>query len=123
MKLSRISFLFLLLFMFVPLAVSAQSEAEKSWNPFWTKFTTAVKAKNITAILKLTVSENNFSNGGGAGSRKQLIKESLNFIRDSVGTGTMIYNNGSQPARRTKNGALVFEYINKRWWFVGFMGD
>ena len=50
MKLSRISFLFLLFFLFVPSLAAAQSTAEGSWEPFFTKFKTAVRNRDQATL-------------------------------------------------------------------------
>ncbi len=60
----RILFLFLLLFLILPFVASAQSAADKSWKPFWTKFTAAVKTKNLKA-LKILSQQKPFHSGGG----------------------------------------------------------
>lgn len=113
----------ILILVFSNVSFAQNAMANKSWNAFWTKFSAAAKAKNVSALLRLSVSENDFSNGGAAGNRRQLIGESLGLIKDSVSRGTMPYTDSRRPARITKNNALIFEYINKRWWFIGFMGD
>ena len=50
MKLSRISFIFILFFVFVPSIASAQSAAEKSWKPFYSAFRVAVRKHDRTAL-------------------------------------------------------------------------
>lgn len=133
MKTSRIFFLFLLLFMFVPSLTHAQkskhSVADKSWNAFWTRFSAAVKNKDTKALKQLMASENDF-NPGGAGMGRD---EWLRFIREqnrwgeyrqSVASGTKKEPCGASiPCRVTKDYYLTFAYINGRWRWTGLVGD
>jgi len=129
MKLSRISFLFLLLFLLVPSIASAQSAAEKSWKPFWTQFTAAVKSKSKVAVKRLMIAESEFSDGGGGGTRdqwlKMLDKDKLwGEIQKTVAGGTKAYNSGEKrPWRVTTDDSLLFVFKNGRWNFYGVMGD
>lgn len=129
MKISRISFLFLLLFLFVPSAIYAQSAASKSWNPFWTQFKSAVKNKDKVAIKRLMSSESDFITVGGIASRNDFMKM-LNDksywkdLQDSIDEGIASYTSEKgRPARRTKNKYLSFEYIGGKWRFIGLFGD
>lgn len=126
MKLSRISFLFLLLFLLVPSVALAQSATEKKWKPFWTQFTAAVKSKNKAAVKRLMVSENNFSNGGGIETRDQWLamidREKLwGLLQKSVAKGVMAYDEDGWKV--TKDRHLLFQYTGGRWRFRGVMGD
>ncbi len=128
MKLSRISFLFLLLFLFVPSVSFAQSAAEKSWKPFWTQFTAAVKSKSKPAVKRLMSSENDFFSGGGGESRNEWLKmldESKLWgeVQRSVAKGVVAYNEDGKTGRITKDRNLIFQYIGSKWRFVGVMGD
>lgn len=128
MKLSRISFLFLLLFLLVPSVSYAQSSASKSWNAFWTQFSSAVKSKNKAAVKRLMVSENSFMDGGGGETRDEWLarihREKLwNLLQKSVAKGTVAYNEGSFNGRITKDRHLIFQYTGGKWRFAGVMGD
>ena len=131
MKLSRISFLFLLLFLFVPSVSFAQSAAEKSWKPFWTQFNAAVKSKNKAAIKRLMSSEKDFRCGLDDTTRDEWLKglddnKWLGEVQRSVVKSTKPYDNGTRrPARITKDEWLIFEYIGGKWRFVGeeFLGE
>lgn len=129
MKLSRISFLFLLLFLFVPSVNYAQSAASKSWNSFWTQFSAAVKNKDKVAVKRLMSSESDFLTHGGIGSRNDYLnlfkaKGYWQDVQKSAAKGTMSYDLERQrPARITKDKYLIFEYIGGKWRFVGVMGD
>ena len=126
MKLSRISFLFLLLFLFVPSIALAQSAAEKKWKPFWAQFTAAVKSKNKAAVKRLMVSENNFSDGGGGETRDEWLaridKERLwSLLQKSVAKGVMAHEGDDWKITRDRH--LLFQYTGGRWRFRGVMGD
>ena len=128
MKLSRISFLFLLLFLFVPSLSYAQSAAEKSWKPFWTQFSAAVKSKNKAAVKRLMSSENDFFSGGGGETRDEWLKmldesKLWGLVQKSVTKGVVAYNEDGRTGRITKDRHLIFQYIGGKWRFVGIMGD
>lgn len=126
MKLTRISFLFLLLFLFVP-SLAAQSSAGKSWNMFWTQFSSAVKSKNKAAVKRLMVSESNFLDGGGGETRDEwlsrIAKCCWREVQKSVAGGTVPYNEGDFQGRITKDRTLIFQYTGNKWRFAGVMGD
>ncbi len=130
MKLSRISFLFLLLFLFVPSVASAQSAASKSWQPFWTKFSAAVKNKNFTALNALTLKP--FSSGGGVADTlteffqgdKEWKNEIWNSLAQSVKSGTKAYEKiDGKQSRVTSNNYAIFVYTKNGWRWWGVMGD
>ena len=127
MKLSRIIFLFLLLFLLVPSVASAQNAASKSWQPFWTKFSAVVKSKSKANIKRLMVAENNFLDGGGGETRNQWLNRIAGCcwreIQNSVAGGTVPYNEGDFKGRITKDQTLIFQYTGGRWYFAGVMGD
>jgi hypothetical protein len=127
MKISRISFLFLLLFLFVHSGSFAQSAAEKSWKPFWAQFTAAVRSKNKAAVKKLMASESEFSVPGTTGRDDFLaMLDDSNMWKDvqkSVAKGVIAYNKGGRIGRITKDRNLIFQYIGGKWRFVGVMGD
>jgi hypothetical protein len=125
MKKSRFSFLFLLIFLFIPSVSYAQSSANKSWKPFWTQFSVAIK-KNNHVTLKRMMSKD-FFNGGGAvegDPRDDWLKSmSGSFLRshkNSIAKGT---KSCGKSCRITKNDHLTFEYRNGRWLWTGIMGD
>lgn len=127
MKLSRILFLFLLFILFIPSVSSAQSVAEKSWQPFWTQFNTAVKSKNKAAVKRLMSSEKDFFSGGGGETRDEWL-QSLDDgfwggIRKSLAKGVKPYHENRRTGRVTKDDLLIFQYISGKWRFVGVMGD
>lgn len=130
MKLSRISFLFLLLLLFLPSIAFAQSAAEKSWQSFWTQFSSAVKTKNRSAIKKLMASKIQFSDGDVPPNTAIKYLDNANGelwqqVKESVAKGTKAYDSGNKKATRvTKDDVLVFEFSkNGGWRWVGFMGD
>lgn len=122
MKLTRISFLFLLVFLFVPSVASAQKAGEKSWKPFWAKFTAAVKSKNHAAIKRLA--QNKFGEPSGMTISqwlKMLDKEKLwSSVQASVNRGTRITGYTSKTtSRATPDSHLLFVYENGSWHFAG----
>lgn len=125
MKLSRISFLFLLLFLFVPSVSYAQSAADKVWQPFWAKFSAAVKKKDLNALKKLVASDQ-FQAGGSELNGNEWIKvmEKRNVWKEyqvAVASGTK-KDRCLEPCRMTKNKKqpLIFWYINGQWRWTGF---
>jgi len=129
MKLYRISFLFLLLFLFIPSLSFAQNAANKSWNPFWTQFKSAVKTKDKAVIRRAMSSESDFITTGGIASRNDFMKmfndkSYWKDLQESVDSGVKSYvSENGRPARKTKNNYLIFQYIGGKWRFVGLMGD
>jgi hypothetical protein len=126
MKLTRISFLFLLLFLFVPHFVSAQNAAEKAWKPFWTKFSTAIKNKNRVALKGMMARDfqtGGYDEGDPRDAWLKPYKGDAKFWRDhqqSVAKGT---KSCGKNCRVTTNNYLVFEYQNGRWLWTGLYGD
>ena len=134
MKLSRISFLFLLLFLFIPSLAVAQTSrsvtaaANKSWQPFWTQFSSAVRKKNKAAMKRLMSSEKDFFSGGGGETRDEWLKmlddrKIWGLGQKSVAKGVVPFNEGGKIGRITKDRHLIFRYIGGTWRFVGIMGD
>jgi hypothetical protein len=127
MKILQFTFLFILLLLFVPSFASAQSAADKSWKPFWTQFSVAVKSKNKAAVKRLMSSEKDFFSGGGGETRDEWLKElDQGFwggIQKSVAKGVKNYSEGGRAGRITKDRYLIFQYIGGKWRFVGVMGD
>jgi hypothetical protein len=121
----RISFLFLLVFLLVPIASYGQSAADKSWSAFWNRFSTAINTKNRSAIRSLArkgfggecanVSVNEWI----AGLDKQRL---WNGAQEAARRGTIRYDLGRIPGRVTRDRYLIFGY-NKRWYFWCIMGD
>ena len=123
-----ILFLFLLLFLFVPSVISAQSASEKSWKQFWTQFSAAVKNKNKAAVKRLMVSENNFSDGGGGSTRDEWLKmlddnKLWGLVQRSVYKGVIPYKETNFNGKITKDRHLLFQYTGGKWRFFGVMGD
>jgi hypothetical protein len=104
------------------------SAADKSWNAFWAKFSTAVKTKNRSTIKAMTAKD--FSDGGGGDTVAEWMKYTLDKnnswgdFQNSVKKGTKTYNSGDgKPWRITKDNQFLFVYKNNRWQFFGVMGD
>lgn len=119
MKLNRITFLFLLLFLFVPSVALAQSAANKSWQPFWTKFSAAVTKKNRVALKGMI--SNQFECGGGFCSPNewiQTIDKSKKWQRTQRSIKSGAKSNGKNR-RITNDDYLYFEFENGRWLWVG----
>ena len=128
MKPSRIYSLLLLLCLFFPSVSYAQNSSSKSWNLFWTQFSSAVKSRNKAAVKRLMVAENKFLDGGGGETRDKWLaridKERLwNLLQQSVAKGTVAYNESNFIGRITKDRHLIFQYTAGRWRFAGIMGD
>ena len=138
MKLSRISFLFLLLFLFIPSLAVAQTSrsvttaANKNWKPFWSKFTSAVKSKNKAAIKQLMVAEKDFSSGNEDRTRNQWLEnldkqKQWGELQKTVAKGTKPYNSDEKSDWRVTPDnemlfVLIFEFKNGGWRFLGVMG-
>ncbi len=127
MKLSRISFLITLLVLLIPSIGYAQSAANKSWPSFWTKFSSAVRAKNREAVKNLMASESEFSASGSTGR-----DDWLDFLHDnngwisvqrSVAKGVRPFSGTGIPSRITRDSNLIFQYIHGKWRFMGPGGD
>ncbi|MGC2237811.1 MAG: hypothetical protein WA584_16725 [Pyrinomonadaceae bacterium] len=135
MEMSRIFFLFILLFLFIPSLAAAQTSrsvttaANKSWKPFWTQFTAAVKSKNKAAVKQLMVAERDFSNGAEGGTRNQWLKnldkqKLWGEVQRTVAKGTKLYNSGEKiPWRVTMDDSLLFVFEKGSWRFFGVRGD
>jgi hypothetical protein len=132
MKLSRIFFLLLLLFLFVPSASFAQSKrttetANKTWDAFWSKFSTAVKNKNKATIKSLASSRFTWHDADDTVSAwlKNLDSSKLWYlVQNSVKKGTMTYDSGEKkPWQVTRDNHLLFVFENGSWRFYGIMGD
>lgn len=122
MKLSRISFLFLLVFLFVPYVSFAQSAANKSWPSFWQQFSSAVNRKSKVALKNLMAPEKDFSSGGGIEDRNgwlRLVERERWWgkLQKAVRSGTSLRNDGR--TRATNEGDLWFRFIRGRWFFIG----
>ena len=123
MKKTRV--LMLAFCLLIPASGFAQtSAANKSWNSFWTKFSTAVNKKNRVAMKSLMASERDFFSGGGGETRNQwLASVSWAELQKSVRRGVKIDNSDGKPGRITKDKYLVFAFFGGRWRFMGPMGD
>jgi hypothetical protein len=128
MKLSRISFLLLLLFLLVPSESFAQNLANKSWNTFWQSFQTAVKNRN-KATLKSMMSKESFVADGGLMSSSSERNSFINGIGSkewkmmdaAIKKGIKVMDN---TGKATKGELLIFRFENGKWywsesWFYG----
>ena len=107
---------------------SATDAANKSWRPFWTQFSSAVRNKNKAAMKRLMSSEKDFFSGGGGETRDEWLKmlddrKIWGLGQKSVAKGVVPFNEGGKIGRITKDRHLIFRYIGGRWRFVGIMGD
>lgn len=128
MKLTRISFLFLLVSLCVPYVASAQSSATKSWSAFWAQFSSAVRTKNRALVKNLMAYESEFSPGGGNTGRDDWLdmlgdSNMWKDVQRSVAKGVVNYSNGGKPGRIMRDRNLIFQYLHAKWRFVGVMGD
>ncbi len=123
MKKTRI--LFLAFCLLIPASAFAQtSTANKSWNSFWTKFSTAVNQKNRVGLKSLMASERDFFSGGGGETRNEwLASVSWTELKKSVRRGVKVDNSDGKPGRLTKDNHLVFGFLGGKWRFMGPMGD
>jgi hypothetical protein len=122
----RLRILFFAFFLLIP-AFQAQAQnaaADKSWNSFWTKFSTAVKQKNRVALKSLMVSEREFYPGGGGGTRDEWLNlVSWSELQKSVRSGIKADRTYGKPGRTTRDNWLIFAYTGGRWRFMGERGD
>jgi hypothetical protein len=114
----------ILIFMFVSAgfaqaqSAATKKAASKSWNAFWTKFSTAVKTKNRKAFISLAIK--GFEDPGGFNIEQWLDSTSWSRLRNSVNKGTKDYSPGSKKVMRiTRNRDLIFVYEKKGWRFLG----
>lgn len=127
---NRLRLLFLTLCLFVPALTSAQtkSNAEKSWQPFWTEFSRAVNQKNKAAVKRLMSAEKDFFSGGGGETRDEWLEmvdeqKWWRLLQKSIRVGTKPDSYNGKPSRITKDNHLVFVYLKNQWRFIGPMGD
>lgn len=125
----KLQILFLLLLLLLPVSTFAQrSTANKSWNAFWSKFSTAVNKRNKVALKSLMASEKDFFSGGGGETRDewiQMVEEQRwwGLLQKSVRLGVKADTYDGKPGRVTKDNHLVFAFIGGKWRFMGPMGD
>ena len=125
----KIRLLFLMILLLIPASTFAQTNAaNKSWNNFWTQFTSAVTKKNKPAVKRLMASEKDFFSGGGGESRSewlQMVDKSRLWgnLQRAVKSGTKFYDYDGKPGRVTKDNTLIFAFIGGQWRFMGPMGD
>ncbi len=121
----NIRILILAFCLLIPASAFAQtSTANRSWNSFWTKFSTAVKKRDRVAVKGLMASERNFFSGGGGETRSEwLASVSWTELQKSVRLGTKVDNYDGKPGRITKDNHLVFAFSGGKWRFMGPMGD
>lgn len=118
-----IGFLVLGVLLMLPGVVSAQSAqtkntADKSWNVFLTRFSTAVKTKNRKSFIAMT--SKNFTSGGGETVSEWLEQVSWREIRNSVAKGTKPDGFAEGKIWRiTKDNNLIFVFEKGRWSFFG----
>ena len=114
--------LILALFATVPNITKAQSgatkkAATKSWNTFWTKFSTAVKNKDRKAFIALT--RKDFQDAGGSTIEEWIDNTSWRELRNSVNQGTRDFSHSKEIGRITKDKNLIFVYGKNGWKFFG----
>lgn len=125
----KIRSLVLVLVLMIPATTFAQAPAaNRNWNAFWAKFTSAVNRKSRASVKSLMASEKDFFSGGGGESRDEwltMVEEQKwwGLLQKSVRRGVKNYNYDGKPGRVTKNDHLIFAYIGGRWRFTGPMGD
>lgn len=113
----------ILIFMFVSAgftqaqSAATKKAASKSWNSFWTKFSTAVKNKDRKTFIALT--RKDFQDAGGGSIEEWLDSTSWSRLRNSVNKGTKDYSHGKEIGRITKNRDLIFVYGKNGWRFFG----
>lgn len=113
----------ILIFMFVSAgftqaqSAATKKAASKSWNSFWTKFSTAVKNKDRKTFIALT--RKDFQDAGGGSIEEWLDSTSWSRLRNSVNKGTKDYSHGKEIGRITKNKDLIFVYGKNGWRFFG----
>ena len=106
----------ILIFMFVSAgftqaqSAATKKAASKSWNSFWTKFSTAVKNKDRKTFIALT--RKDFQDAGGGSIEEWLDSTSWSRLRNSVNKGTKDYSHGKDANDR------LFDFI-----FVTFTSD
>jgi hypothetical protein len=96
------------------LAQSNQAIANKSWNTFWNKFSTAVKNKDRKNFIALT--RKGFMDAGGSTIEEWIDNTLWREIRKSVDEGTKDYSHGREIMRITSNRDLIFVYDKKKGW-------
>ena len=126
----KLRILLLTLCLLVPTAAFAETQAAtKSWQAFWTQFSSAIEKKSPAALRRLAAPKKNFSlNGGGNQTPAQWIayiqKDNLwGDYRKAVASGTKPYNCGRGTCRVTNNNELLFQFLGGRWQWIGVMGD
>ncbi|HRH41494.1 MAG TPA: hypothetical protein PKY82_07595 [Pyrinomonadaceae bacterium] len=98
-------------------SAATKKAATKSWNSFWTKFSTAVKNKDRKTFIALT--RKDFQDAGGGTLKEWLDSTSWSRLRNSVNKGTKDYSHGKEIGRITKNKDLIFVYGKNGWRFFG----
>lgn len=137
MKLFRLSFLLLLLFLFIPSFAIAQKSssisttANKSWSEFFAEFRAAVTKRDRKALKKMISSEFDWTAGELGISPDDVLRNLDNEKMWKVLQRTLIIKRfrattyGSRPARRNSTGehcVFVFETDGK-WRWQAFLGD
>jgi hypothetical protein len=137
MKLSRIYFLFLLLFLFVPAISYAQrsnsvtSAANKSWSNFFMEFRAAVTKRDRTALKRMVSSEFDWTAGELGISPNDVLnhldrEKMWNVLQKALVISRFRATTyGNRPARSRINGtACFFVYeADGKWRWQGFLGD
>jgi len=138
MKLFRISFLLLLLILFIPsftiaqTSGSASAAANKSWSKFFTEFRAAVTKRDRSALKKMTSSAFDWTAGELGISPDDVLRNLDKYKMWNALQKTLVINHfkattyGSRPARynsgKGENCFFVFEADGK-WRWQGFLGD
>jgi hypothetical protein len=104
---------------------ASPNAADKSWKAFWTKFSQAVKTKNRQVFISL-ISKKYFRDPGGEMINGRLNQAGWRRLKNSVSLGTKP-DKCRFICRTTRNAdpvsALVFVFVNNRWYFIGEQGE
>ncbi len=106
--------------LFLPVSAFAQTTAaNRSWNAFWTKFSSAINAKNRAGVKSMMVAERDFDSAGGETRDQWLASVQWSELKKSVRKGVKVQGYDGKPGRISRDNFLLFAYIGGRWRFVG----
>ena len=99
-------------------SAATKNKASKSWNAFWTKFSTGVRNKDGKALIALTT--RHYHNAGGEPINEWVQGSPWSDLKAAINKGTKPYDgHDKQVWRVTKNDYLLFVFENGRWVFYG----